>query len=161
MKEHSKRHSVKKMAEIFEVSRSGYYAWANREPCKRDKEDMELAELIKMIFKNHYGRYGSPRVFEELKACGRRIGRKRVERLMRELGLYARRQRKYINTTDSCHLYTPAQNILNRNFNASQSGEKWVSDITYIRTNNSWLYLTVIIDLWDRKVIGWAMGNGQ
>jgi len=147
------------MARVLGVSRSGYYAWVLKAPGKREKEDIELSEMIAKIFENHYGRYGSPRVFEEMKACGRRIGRKRVARLMREKGLFARKRRKYIKTTESSHSVTPAQNILNRDFFASRPGEKWVSDITYIMTNSGWLYLTVIIDLYDRKVIGWSMGN--
>jgi len=147
------------MARVLGVSRSGYYAWVLKAPSKREKEDIELSEMIAKIFKDHYGRYGSPRVFEEMKACGQRIGRKRVARLMREKGLFARKRRKYIKTTESSHSFTPAQNILNRDFFASQPGEKWVSDITYIMTNSGWLYLTVIIDLCDRKVIGWSMGN--
>jgi len=159
MKEYNKRYNVKKMARVLGVSRSGYYAWVLKAPSKREKEDIELSEMIAKIFKDHYGRYGSPRVFEEMKACGQRIGRKRVARLMREKGLFARKHRKYIKTTESSHSVATAQNIINRDFFASQPGEKWVSDITYVMTNSGWLYLTVIIDLYDRKVIGWSMGN--
>jgi len=83
MKEYNKRYSVKKMARVLGISRSGYYAWVLKAPSKREKEDIELSKMIAKIFEDHYGRYGSPRVFEEMKACGRRIGRKRVARLMR------------------------------------------------------------------------------
>ena len=147
------------MVKALGVSRSGYYAWQKRKPCKRSQEEQELSGIINQVYKKHYGRYGSPRVFEELRECGHRIGRKRVERLMREQGLCARKRRKHINTTDSRHSFTPAKNILNRNFYASCGGEKWVSDITYFKTSGGWFYLTVILDLWDRKVIGWSMGG--
>jgi transposase InsO family protein len=116
--------------------------------------------LITKIFYAHFRRYGSPRAWEELKdKYHRPIGRKRVERLMREHGLQARRQRKFVTTTDSSHTMAVAENILNREFFASGPGEKWVSDITYLLTRGGWLYLTVILDLWDRKVIGWAFSE--
>ena len=106
MKEYNERYSVKKMAKALGVSRGGYYAWVLKAPGKREKEDLELSEMIAKIFEDHYGRYGSPRVFEEMKACGQRIGRKRVARLMREKGLFARKRRKYIKTTESSHSVT-------------------------------------------------------
>ena len=98
-------------------------------------------------------------MWEELKSRGWRVSRKRVERLMREMGLRARKQRKWVKTTDSEHELVVAENILNRDFRAFYPGEKWVSDITYLRTDSGWLYLTMILDLWDRKVIGWSMSE--
>jgi transposase InsO family protein len=159
MKQHQERYDVSKMAGLLGVSRSGYYAFKKRKPSKRDEEERELTDMIKHIFEDHYGRYGSPRVWEELKALGWRVSRKRVERIMREQHLFARKRRKHINTTDSCHHFAFAGNILNQNFHADFPGEKWVSDITYLRTDSGWLYLTVILDLWDRKVIGWSMAK--
>jgi len=159
MKEHKKRYSVTKMAKVLGVSRSGFYAFEGRKPGRHEQEDDELAELIKQVFKDHCSRYGSPRVWEELKSRGLRISRKRVERLMREQKLWARRRRNYVKTTDSSHGLAVAGNILNRDFRALRPGEKWVSDITYLRTILGWLYLTVVIDLWDRKVIGWSVGK--
>jgi transposase InsO family protein len=159
MKEYKKQYSVTKMAMVLGVSRSGYYAWERREMSFREKENQKLTELIKGIFNEHKRRYGSPRVWEDLKSMGWRISRKRVERLMRKEKLWARRHRKYVKTTDSSHGLVIADNILNRDFQAAYPGEKWVSDITYLRTNSGWLYLTVILDLWDRKVIGWSMGK--
>jgi transposase InsO family protein len=147
------------MAKVLGVSRSGFYAFEGRKPSQHELEDQELSELIKGIFEDHYGRYGSPRVWEELKSIGLRTSRKRVERLMREQKLWARRRRKYVKTTDSSHGLVVADNILNRDFQAEYPGEKWVSDITYLRTAFGWLFLTVVIDLWDRKVIGWSMGK--
>jgi len=115
--------------------------------------------LILQIFEEHHGRYGSPRAWVELQSLKWRVSRKRVERLMKGQGLRARRRRKWAKTTDSQHRLAYADNILGRNFHATNPGEKWVSDITYLRTSSGWLYLTVILDLWDRKVIGWSMGS--
>jgi transposase InsO family protein len=143
------------MAKVLRVSRSGYYAWENRKPSKHTTEDQALADLITEIFKHHFSRYGSPRIWVELKDNGIRISRKRVQRLMREHKLRARRPRGWVKTTDSNHGLLISENILDRNFYAAFPGEKWVSDITYLRTSSGWLYLTVVIDLWDRKVIGW------
>ena len=159
MKNHKKRYSIAKMAKIVGASRSGYYAWEGRKPSRHEEKDRELADLIKRIFKEHLGRYGSPRVWMELKGAGILAGRKRIERLMKGMGLKARKRRKHVKTTDSGHRLAVAANILNREFRAEHSGEKWVSDITYLRTKGTWLYLTAIIDLWDRKVIGWSMAE--
>ena len=147
------------MAKVIGVSRSGYYAWEKREPSRHRLEDRGLAEIIRRIFNDHYGRYGSPRIWEELKFLGWQVSRKRVERLMRRQKLWARRRRKYVKTTNSSHGLVVGDNILNREFRAFYPGEKWVSDITYLRTIVGWLYLTVVIDLWDRKVIGWSMSK--
>jgi len=159
MKKNKDRCSVARMAKELGVSRSGYYAWEKRKPSRHEQKDMELLFLIMQIFKKHHRRYGSPRVWEELKVLGIRVGRKRVERLMRERKLTARQRRKWINTTDSRHGLSTADNILNREFKASFPGEKWVSDITYLRTDKGWLYLNAVLDLWDRKVIGWSMSE--
>jgi len=159
MKEYKGQYAVAKMANVFGVSRSGYYAWERREPSRHEEGDRNLINYIKRIFKEHHGRYGSPRVWEELKGMGIRVGRKRVERLMREQKIKARQRRKWVNTTDSSHKLATADNILNREFQASFPGEKWVSDITYLRTDKGWLYLTAVLDLWDRKVIGWSISK--
>jgi len=157
MKENKGTYGVAKMAGVFGVSRSGYYAWEGRKPSNHGQGDRELAFAIRRIFREHRQRYGSPRIWEELKHLGIRTGRKRVERLMRERGLRARRRRKGVNTTDSRHRLAVTDNVLARNFSALVPGEKWVSDITYLRTKGGWLYLTAILDLYDRKVIGWSM----
>jgi transposase InsO family protein len=159
MKGNKGRHAAAKMARELGVSRSGYYAWEKRKPSLHEEEDLKLSVFISKIFREHHGRYGSPRVWEELKGRGIRVSRKRVERLMRESGLRARRRRKAAYTTDSSHRLKTADNILNREFRASFPGEKWVSDITCLRTDKGWLYLTAVLDLWDRKVIGWSMSQ--
>jgi len=157
MHENKERYKVMKMAKILGVSRSGYYAWADRGSSTHEKKDRELSELIAKIFREHHGRYGSPRIWAELKDQGLRVSRKRVERIMRESKLQARKRKRHIVTTDSNHLYEVAENILNREFHAPYPGAKWVSDITYLRSNEGWLYLATILDLYDRKVIGWSM----
>jgi transposase InsO family protein len=157
MHENKERYRVMKMAKILGVSQSGYYAWADRGPGTHEKEDRELTELIAKIFREHHRRYGSPRIWAELKGRGWQVSRKRVERLMRELKLQARKSKKYIVTTDSNHLYEGGENILNREFHAVYPGAKWVSDITYLRSSEGWLYLAMILDLYDRKIIGWSM----
>jgi transposase InsO family protein len=159
MYKHQERFPIRKMAKVFEVSVSGYYAWRARKPGKRFKSDSALVERIKVIQKRHKGRYGSPRMHEDLRDENVRTSRKRVARLMRQHGLSAKSKKKWITTTDSRHDLPIAENILNREFSATAPGTKWVSDITYLRTTQGWLYLCVIIDLWDRKVIGWSLAT--
>jgi len=159
MKQHKEQYAIAKMAKVLGVSRSGYYAWEGRELSRHGEEDRKLAELIKQIFGKHHGRYGSPRVWHELRGLGWRLSRKRVERLMREQKMQARRPHKWAKTTDTNHKLEASDNILGQNFRSAFPGEKWVSDITYLPTDSGWLYLTAVIDLWDRKVIGWSMAE--
>ena len=159
MQQHKERYSITKMARIFGVSRSGYYAFAKRPMSLHEETDRVLSEQIRAIYDNHYGRYGSPRVWAEIKGLGWRVSQKRVERLMRELGLRARRPQQRVRTTITNHKLAVAENILNRDFLAAYPGAKWVSDITCLRCANGWLYLTIILDLWDRKVIGWSISE--
>ena len=156
------RYTVREMAGLLGVSRGAYYKWA-RDGVSRRREtaDAELARLIREIVIRHHRRYGSPRVRRELRdTYGKRVSLKRVARLMRENGLNARRRRKFIPTTDSKHGLPVCENILNREFHAEKAGRKWVSDITYLRTCNGWVYLTAVLDLFDRKVVGWALSAG-
>jgi transposase InsO family protein len=157
MQQYQGQYSVKKMAKDLGVSRSGFYAWLKRKPSSHETEDRELLRLIIQIFEENKGRYGSPRIWRELvEEFNCRISRKRVARLMRENKKQAKRKPKGVKTTDSNHCEPVSENILARDFTASAPGQKWVSDITYLRTLCGWIYLTVIIDLYDRKVIGWA-----
>ena len=142
------------------VSRSGFYAWLEREPGRHEKEEGELLSVIIKIFESHYGRYGSPRVWQELvKDFNFKVSQKRVERLMRKHGIKAKCKRKWVKTTDSQHTLAVCENLLNRDFSAAYPCEKWVSDITYLPTSEGWLYLSVILDLWDRRVIGWNIAE--
>jgi len=159
MKANKDRYTIREMAKLFGVSCSAYYKWARGEVSQRRQEaDAELIRLIKTIVKRHYRRYGSPRVRKELRnVYGKRVSLKKVARLMRENDLNARYKGKYIPTTDSKHDLPVSENVLNRDFHAVEPRQKWISDITYLRTIMGWIYLTVIIDLFERKVIGWAL----
>jgi len=161
MKANKNEYTIKEMAELLGVSRSAYYRWIKHGVSNRQEEaDEELLRLIREIVKRHHNRYGSPRVRRELRLLyGKQISRKKVARLMRENNLNARRKGKFIPTTDSKHSFEVNENILNRDFHAEKAGQKWVSDITYLRTIMGWVYLTVILDLFDRKVIGWALSK--
>ena len=162
MKANQGRYTIKEMAELFGVSRSAYYRWVKSGVSQRRQEaDTELIRLIREIVLRHRWRYGSPRVRQELRiAYGKRVSLKKVARLMRENGLNARRKGKFIPTTDSKHSLPVCENLLNRDFHAERGGQKWVSDITYLRNIGGWVYLTLILDLYDRKVIGWALSSG-
>jgi transposase InsO family protein len=161
MSENRKRYTIREMAGLFGVSGGAYYKWAKHGVSqRRSKEDAELLRLIREIVIKHHRRYGSPRVREALlKDYGKRVNLKKVARLMRENGLNARRRRKFIPTTNSNHGLPVCENLLGRQFHAEKAGQKWVSDITYLRTVDSWVYLTVVLDLFDRKVIGWALST--
>ncbi len=163
MKANQNEYAVKEMAKLFGVSRSAYYRWARNGASQRRKaDDAELVRLILEIVANHHRRYGSPRVRRELRdTYGKRVSLKKVARLMRENGLNARRSRKHIPTTDSNHALAVFENVLSREFYAESGGVKWVSDITYLRTINGWVYLTIVLDLFDRKIIGWALSLGM
>ena len=124
MQGYKNKYSIVKMAKVLGVSRSGYYAFEKRKLDRRKQEDIVLTEVVKRIFADHRGRYGSPRVWAELKSRGWRVGRKRVERLMREHRLRARVRRKWVKTTNSRHNLSVSENILNRDFRAFFPGEK-------------------------------------
>jgi len=150
---------VKKMCQVLNVSRSGYYSWLNRTPSKRKLENEELKIKIAEIYWQSRGTYGSPRIHEKLKKEGYHYNIKRIARLMKELGLKAIQKRKFKVTTDSNHNYPVKENLLKREFDVDTPNKAWVSDITYISTQEGWLYLTVIIDLYSRKVVGWSMNK--
>lgn len=148
------------MCKVFKVSRSGYYNWLERKPSKRSIENQQIKGLIKMVYDDSKGRYGSPKITKELNAQGLNISRQRVARMMNSEGLRSIICKKYrVSTTDSNHNLPVAKNHLNRNFKVNKPGKVWVSDITYIRTSQGWLYLTIIMDLYDRKIIGWALSQ--
>jgi len=159
MQENKDRYTIREMAGLFGVSRSAYYKWVrNGVSSRRKEEDAVLIDLIRKIVEANHWRYGSPRVRRDLRNLyGKRVSVKKVARLMRENKLNVRPKRKFIHTTDSNHGLTVYENILNREFHAGKGGMKWVSDITYLRTNGDWVFLTVILDLFDRKIIGWAL----
>lgn len=145
------------MCRAFEVSSSGYYAWLKREASKREREDSALLKRIEKIHQMSKGTYGSPRILEELKAEGTQVGRKRVARLMRALGLVAVSRRNYTTTTRRDRSVRPAPDLVDRQFKADEANRLWVADITYIPTWAGFLYLAVVLDVWSRKIVGWAM----
>ena len=147
------------MCKVFCISRSSYYKWLKGGLPKRKLEAGILTKEIKEIFKMSKGTYGSPRIAAELKRKGFKASRPRVAKLMRENGLKSKVRKKYRVTTDSNHKYPIAKNLLGRNFSPGAICKSWVSDITYVRTKQGWLYLTIILDLFDRQVIGWSLSK--
>jgi len=152
---------VNVMCRVFSVKESGFYAWCRRGESDRSKSDRALTETITDIFEAQRREAGAPRVHLALQQQGHRVGRKRVARLMSQHGLTPHRRRRYVATTDSSHAARVAPNLLQRNFTASAPNQVWVSDITYIPTVSGWLYLAVVLDLFSRRVVGWAMSDGM
>jgi putative transposase len=147
------------MCRVFKVSRSGYYAWLRGPESQRKAEDKALSEMIKEIHAESRAEYGSPKIHQELRRRGTRCGWKRVARLMRKDGLKAKTIRKFKATTNSNHSLSVAANLLNRDFSPAEPNKAWVADITYIWTNEGWLYLAIVIDLYSRAVVGWSMSS--
>jgi putative transposase len=149
---------VKIMCDVLEVSRAGYYAWRSRPESARSAQNRELLEDIQQIHSDNRGRYGSPRVHVELKAQGRGVSRGRVERLMHRHGIRAIMARpRRVRTTDGRHDHPIAPNLIERDFVAATPNQIWLADITYIDTDQGWLYLAAVMDLYSRKIVGWAM----
>lgn len=157
---HRDEFEVALMCRVLQVSRTGFYAAQQRGARQRERADQRLRLEIRSIHRASKRRYGSPRVYKELKAQGIRCARKRVERLMREDGLRAKPRRRFRATTDSAHAYPVAPNLLARRFAVEQIeglDRVWVADLTYVPTREGWLYLAVVLDLASRRVVGWAM----
>jgi putative transposase len=147
------------MCRLLGVSTSGYYAWLKRGPSKRALEDVSLTELISEIHALSWGSYGAPMIHEELADRGIRVGRKRVARLMKAAGLQGVSRRKKMWTTRRDPESRPAPDLVDRDFTAAGPNQLWVADITYISTWAGILYLAVVIDVWSRRVVGWAMAT--
>jgi putative transposase len=147
---------VAALCRLLAVSPSGFYAAQGRPRSPHAGRDDKLAEQVVKAHTASKCRYGSPRVHAELKAAGERVGRKRVARLMREKRLVARMRRRFRTTTDSKHDFPIAPNVLDRDFTASAPDRAWVTDITFLWTAQGWLYLAAILDLFSRRVVGWA-----
>ncbi|MDZ7692345.1 MAG: IS3 family transposase [Balneolaceae bacterium] len=161
MAEHRHIFPIVKMSEVFDVSRSGYYSWMSREPSDRAKENRRLTKQIKHIWLKSGKTYGSPRIHQQLLREGEQLSRRRVARLMRKEGIQSQIRPKWVTTTDSRHTLPVAPNRLDQDFSAGQLGQVWVSDITYIPSNQGWLYLTTIMDLADRQIVGWSFSEGM
>ncbi len=143
---------------VLRVSRSGYYAWVRRPVSCRQRRRAELVEQIRAVHQDNRGVYGSPRIYQALKAHGQRICENTVAKIMREEGLRAKGRRSFVpRTTDSTHDRPVAPNVLDRHFTAPQPNVTWMADITYIPTEEGWLYLAGVMHLFSRKIIGWSM----
>jgi putative transposase len=147
------------MCPTLEVSRSGYYAWLGRPESARAREDLRITTLIREEFTKSRSTYGAPRLHAALRKRGESCGLHHVERLLRGAGLRPRVKRKFVCTTDSKHPHPIAANRLDRQFTVKAPNEVWVSDITYIPTDEGWLYLASTMDLFSRRIVGWAMGE--
>ncbi|MBR0801706.1 IS3 family transposase [Bradyrhizobium jicamae] len=145
------------LCDVLDVSPAGYYAWRTRPESPRSAANRGLVNEIKRVHRDTNGRYGSPRIHVELKAIGRGASRGRIERLMRHHGIRAIMARpRRVRTTDSRHDLPIAPNLLDRNFTATAPNRIWLADITYIETDQGWLYLAAILDLYSRRIVGWA-----
>ena len=152
-------HSLAALCAAFGVSRPGYYRWKDAEPGVRAREDAELTEAIQAVHGEHRGVYGSPRMMRALRVCGRCHSRKRIARLMRAAGLRGKCPRRFVPlTTQSGHAEPIAPNRLAEQPKPTAPNQVWVSDITYVRTAEGWLYVAAILDLYSRRIVGWATG---
>ncbi len=152
---------IEKMCKVLNVASSSYFKWRSRPVSQRLLLKEQIKEQISSIYFSSKQRYGSPRITSELNALGYKISRITVAKYMNELGIRSKLSKKFRVTTNSKHNYLVVKNELNRNFNPSKISQTWVSDITYIQTKEGFLYLTTVIDLFDRKVIGWSLSDGM
>jgi len=150
---------VTRLCQVLGVSQSGYFAWRGRPASPRQRADLVLLAHIRSAFARSNGTYASPRVTREPQDEGLQVGRRRTARLMRENGLKARQKRRFTRTTDSHHAFLIAPNLLEQNFSAGWPNQKWAADLSYVWTNEGWLYLAVILDLFARRVVGWAVSD--
>lgn len=145
---------------VLEVSRAGYYAWRDRPASARAKRREELAAKVRAVHEENRGVYGSPRVFQVLKARGESVCQNTVAKVMNERQIQAKAKKKFVpRTTDSAHHQPVADNVLDRQFDADLPDQKWAVDLTYVPTGEGWLYLAGVIDLCSRRIVGWSMAE--
>ena len=156
---HRETFKVGRMCTLLNVSRSGYYAWLKRPQSRRSIENRSLEDKIRVFHAASYGIYGSPKIHKDLIDDGVRCGKNRVARIMREAGIRSRTKKKFKATTNSRHNLPVAPNLLNQDFTVDAPDRTWVSDITYIHTKKGWLYLAVLLDLFNREIVGWATSS--
>jgi len=160
IKENKSQFTVEKICQILDVKTSSFYAWNSSQPCDRKIENDKLSLKIREVFDANDGNYGSPRITIELHDLGFQVGHNRVAKLMKEMGLFVVKKSTFMpQTTDSNHDLPISANLLNQNFSVDGVNKVWVSDITYVRVNNKWVYLCVILDLFNRKVVGWSISH--
>ena len=160
MHQHKNDYPVTMMCKLLNVSRSGYYAWCNRPPSATAQRRAELAEQVRQVHDDSRQIYGSPRVHRELRARGVKCCQNTVARIMRQNKLKSKMQRRFrVRTTNSDHDQPIADNVLDQRFEQTAPNRAWAGDITYVPTAEGWLYLAVVLDLYSRRVIGWAMAD--
>jgi len=157
--DHRDEFPVSRMCKVLDVSRSGYYAWRGRPPSEREMENEKLYKKIKAVYDEGEGVYGSPRIYDRLDKQGVVCSENRVARLMRLRGLRAQQEKTFKVTTRRNRAHPVAPNLLDRNFEANRLNEIWLADITYIDTAEGWLYLAAVLDLFSRRIVGWAMSD--
>ena len=159
MDTHRFSHDIGRMCWLLNLSRSGFYAWSTRQPSARFVRNEDLIHSINRIYEEGRGEYGSPTICEVLRQEGQRVNHKRIERLMRQIGLRAKFHRRFKRTTKPCKDAEAAPNLLQQNFTTEGPNRVWLSDITYIDTAEGWLYLTTVEDMWSRRVVGHALAD--
>lgn len=157
--EHRDEFPIRRLCKELNVSSSGYYAWRTRPASAREMANQKLYNKIKTVYKENHEVYGSPRIYRELKDQGVSCSENRIARLMRLRNLKAKQSRRFKSTTKRNRAHKAAPNLLKRDFEAQQPDQKWLADITYIATQEGWLYLAAILDLYTRRIVGWAMAE--
>jgi transposase InsO family protein len=162
VKEHRRRWPVSVICRVLKVSRGGYYAWRRRRPSARRQRQQELLKKIRQAHLDNRELYGSPRVHRALLIDGEQVSRNTVAKLMRQAKIRAKTRRRFVpRTTDSRHDRPVADNLLERDFTAAAPNHKWVADITYVDTDEGWLFCAAVLDCYSRKIVGWAMSNSM
>jgi putative transposase len=156
---HREEFRVTLMVRVLNVSPSGYYAWRRRPTSPREMANRQLVHQIEAVYNDNRGVYGSPRIYREVKEQGVACSENRIARLMRLRGVQAKQVRRFTVTTKRHRVHRAAPNLLNRDFGADRPDRKWLADITYIATGEGWLYLAAILDLYTRRIVGWAMSD--
>ena len=157
--DHRETFKVGRMCALFKVSPSGFYAWLTRPESRRSRENRSLEDRVRVLHAASHGIYGAPKIHRDLIDQGVRCGKNRVARIMRAAGIRSRTRKRFKATTNSRHNLPVAPNRLNQAFTADTPDRTWVGDITYIHTREGWLYLAVLIDLFNRKVVGWSASS--
>src|SRR4051812_13126539 len=148
-----------RLCRVLGVSQSGYFAWRGRPACRRQRDDMVLLAHVRSAFALSNSTYGSPRMTRELRDSGLTVGRRRIARLMRDNGLQARQKRRFKRTNGSQHARPIGPKLLHQGLTPNPPHKKWGADLSYVWTREGWLYLAVVIDLFARRVVGWATGD--
>jgi putative transposase len=159
IEEHREEFPIIRMCKELEVSSSGYYAWRGRPPSVREMANQELFKKIEIVYNENHGVYGSPRIYRELDDQGVECSENRIARLMHLRDLKAKQTKRFKTTTKRNRAHPVAPNLLKRDFGADRPDQKWLTDITYIPTQEGWLYLAAVLDLFSRRIVGWAMSD--